>query len=286
MPSAAASALSPQLRDLADAIGDFRRSAAPENDAGLLQRIVDVLRDEPLKGFLEHTLPLISFDEWWGPRYAQRGGWAIAWPAERTERVALQVGCCLHLAGDGHDRLFQHTYDHYANGSRKISDAYRAFTDQFLQPLARDIEKLTEQRPLGAPVNEALRHRPTSSDVLLDGLLRDACEAFRDPAPAKRYEGLRALWDAFERAKTVHPTQDKKVGAEALLLAASSDDAVRELLRAEMKALTEVGNHFHIRHFETNRQPIADPAHIDYLFLRMLALMQVLLRPSSREKAG
>lgn len=286
MPSSAASALSPQLRDLADAIGDFRRSAAPENDAGLLQRIVDVLQDEPLKGFLEHTLPSMSFEEWWAPRYTQRSGWAIAWPAERTERVALQVGCCLHLAGDGHDRLFQHTYDHYANGSRKISDAYRAFTDQFLQPLARDIQRLAEQRPLARPVNEALRHRPTSSDALLDGLVGDACEAFRDPAPAKRYEGLRALWDAFERAKTVHPTQDKKVGAEALLLAASSDDAVRELLRTEMKALTDVGNQFHIRHFETNRQPIANPAHIDYLFLRMLALMQVLLRQSSQEKAG
>lgn len=41
----------------------------------------------------------------------------------------------------------------------------------------------------------------------------------------------------------------------------------------------DASNNFHIRHLETNRQPVTERAHVDYLFRRMLALLQVLLRP-------
>lgn len=206
------------------------------------------------------------------------GGSAIDWPSDRPLRVALQANFCVFLSSADPDHLPNFTFEYYGHGSPKISDQLRGFADELLAPLVRDIKRLAEQRPLSAPLAESVRNRPTSTDATLDGLLADACAAFTDSAPTKQRQGLEKLWDAFERAKTVHPGPDKKASADALLAAARADAAMRTVLGAEMKALSDIGNSFHIRHFETNRSPLTDPAHVDYLFHRMLALLQVLLR--------
>lgn len=270
------------MRDLTDAVGVFRRTASIDNAGGLLQRVVDVLQADPMKGFLANALPSVNFETWWleknGGRLMTSGRGAIDWPPDRQQRVALQVDFCIYLLADGKERLFKFAHRYFHGGTNNVSANLRNLATQLLDELVRDICRLAEQRPLSAPLSASLRNRPTSPDTILDGLLSDACDAFRDPSPAKQYEALKNLWDAFERAKTVDPSRDKKQGAEALVAATGSDDAMKAVLLAEMKTLSDIGNNFHIRHFETNRAPLSDPAQVDYLFHRMLALLQLLLK--------
>jgi hypothetical protein len=49
-----------------------------------------------------------------------------------------------------------------------------------------------------------------------------------------------------------------------------------DLIEAEMKKLTEIGNGFHIRHHETTRHPVPEEL-VDYLFVRMYALLRLLI---------
>jgi hypothetical protein len=96
-----------------------------------------------------------------------------------------------------------------------------------------------------------------------------------------RAEGLEKLWDAFERIKTILD-QAKRKAAEALVEAAT-DGATpmeTEMLPSEMKALTDIGNDFRIRHHETGASELTT-ASSDELFVRMYALL-VRLHPAVR----
>jgi hypothetical protein len=97
-----------------------------------------------------------------------------------------------------------------------------------------------------------------------------------------RKESLEKLWDAWERLKTVEPGKDKRASAGALINKASSEPAFRDRLDREARELTEIGNAFMIRHTETDKVPIAESKHIDYLFHRLFALIRLLVRTSGR----
>ena len=43
-----------------------------------------------------------------------------------------------------------------------------------------------------------------------------------------------------------------------------------------MKTLTDIGNSFHIRHHETTKHPVPEEL-VDYLFVRMYALLRLLV---------
>jgi hypothetical protein len=130
------------------------------------------------------------------------------------------------------------------------------------------------QRLVSAPMQQLLAlELPPTRDAEFDRLLEIAARKYLDPDPAVRAEGLEKLWDAFERVKTLLD-RDKKKGAEQLIAAATSGatDAEIDLLRAEMKALTDIGNRFRIRHHETQASELS-AASSDQLFARMYALI-------------
>src|SRR5580658_7191622 len=70
--------------------------------------------------------------------------------------------------------------------------------------------------------------------------------------------------------------------ATALLDKAATEPNFRDRLETEARELTEIGNRFMIRHTEMDKVPIADSAHVDYLFQRMFALIRLLLKASGR----
>ncbi len=76
---------------------------------------------------------------------------------------------------------------------------------------------------------------------------------------------------------------DKKAQADALLdKTASVGSRFRTLLGEEAKALTQIGNTFHIRHKETTQEILEEPEQIDYLFHRMFAFVRHVLKLTSR----
>jgi hypothetical protein len=121
-----------------------------------------------------------------------------------------------------------------------------------------------------------------TGDQILDELLESARNKFLNRSLDVRREALEKLWDSWERLKTVEPGRDKKASTKALLDKTSDEPAFRELIEGEARELTEVGNNFMIRHTETNKVPIVNSGHVDYLFGRMFSLILLALKSSGR----
>lgn len=122
----------------------------------------------------------------------------------------------------------------------------------------------------------ALAHFHTG-DAILDRMLEEGRIKFLNPNPSVRRDAVDRLWDCWERIKSLESPGNKRQSVESLLFKAANDPAFRSVLETEARALTEIGNSFHIRHSEVTQSVVADSAHIDYLFHRLYCLVQLLL---------
>ena len=122
-----------------------------------------------------------------------------------------------------------------------------------------------------------------SGDEGLDQMLERARQKFLDPDQGIRLEALKELWDAWERLKTLGSGRNKKEQTKSVLdeTAGSDSPKFRDELEREASALTAIGNTFQIRHSETTQEPLAQSAHVDYLFHRLFALIQMIIRRQS-----
>ena len=83
------------------------------------------------------------------------------------------------------------------------------------------------------------------------------------------------MWDAFERIKTYYDPNKKKSANR--LIDKISIDLDREIFAKEFEMLTNIGNNYRIRHHETDKKPINTANQINYLFFRMLSLIDLSL---------
>lgn len=124
-----------------------------------------------------------------------------------------------------------------------------------------------------------INHCHQGGDTELNLLIDQAIKNIIKPKPEDRQIALEKLWDAFERIKTYHLGLDKKTSASQLLqTAAGGSIEVYDLLTAEMKELTVIGNKFRIRHHETDKIKIDNVKHIDYLFYRAMSILSLLVK--------
>jgi len=121
-----------------------------------------------------------------------------------------------------------------------------------------------------------------TGDDVLDGLLERARTQFLNPNSAVRRQSLEALWDAWERIKSLELPADKRESTKRLLDKGSSEPNFRQVLEDEARILTAIGNGFMIRHTEVGKTPIADDEHVDVLFHRLFAMVRLLLKKSNR----
>ena len=119
-----------------------------------------------------------------------------------------------------------------------------------------------------------------TGDGEFDRLLETAQEKFLNPNPGTRREALEALWDAWERVKTMDGHSDKKAGVQAILDTAAgvTSPKFRQALDREAAELTGIGNSLRIRHSETSQEILATSEHVDYLFYRLYSLIQLVLK--------
>jgi hypothetical protein len=122
-----------------------------------------------------------------------------------------------------------------------------------------------------------------TGDVETDKMLEAARIGITSPDFENRKGGLEKLWRAFERVKTLEPGLNKKASADTLLFKVACGPQFRELLTTEANTLTKAGNNLGIRHSEINQELLRTPQQVDYLFFRMFAFLQLLLRASGRE---
>ncbi len=121
-----------------------------------------------------------------------------------------------------------------------------------------------------------------TGDGVLDEMLEVSRRKFLHRSPEVRREALEKLWDAWERLKTVEEGKDKKARATSLLDKAAAEPNFRARLEKEAFELSDIGNKFIIRHTETDKVPIENSAHVDYLFQRMFSIVQLLLKATGR----
>jgi hypothetical protein len=226
--------------------------------------------------------------------YAFRGQFPnIRWPFQALpcpsthDALDLVEFCYRHAARP--QRLDYHEYyGHYhllfdvEGGRAEFREEVNAVFSQ--NGLAFDLEENGQIVRL-API--VLRHALgvalfTTGDAELDRLLEEARSKFLSPDPRLRQEALERIWDAFERLKTIEPGADKKASVEALLRRAIAEPNLRENVNDDMTDLTWIGNRFMIRHTETDKIPVGESDHVDYLFHRMFAVIRLLLRATNR----
>jgi hypothetical protein len=185
--------------------------------------------------------------------------------------------------GYSHHGFFGH--DHLSFNKEEGRAKFEADINRFFERngLAYELKggEVTRIAPTGLHQALAMAVFKTG-DAELDKLLETAREKFLNKSLDIRKEGLEKLWDAWERLKTVEPGKDKKAKATAILDKGSKEPNFRARLETDAIELTEIGNKFMVRHTETDKTPITESAHVDYLFQRMFAMIRLLLKSSSR----
>lgn len=117
-----------------------------------------------------------------------------------------------------------------------------------------------------------------TGDRTLDNMLDECRIKFSDRNPLVRREALERLWDGWERLKSLADPSDKKKSIKIILDATSAEPSLRQRLESEAIELTSIGNSHLIRHSEVNQVPVIDVDQVDYLFHRLFAMIQLVLR--------
>lgn len=185
------------------------------------------------------------------------------------------------------ERQYHSYFGHYELGFKEDEgrQALRAEVNAILQR-GRTTYELRENGEIhrrGTPEVQAVIAglNPASGDDRLDELIVEARSLYTSRRASERAVGLERLWDAFERLKTVDlPGGDKRQSVQVLL--GNLDAGWRDTIEAEMRALTDIGNQYAIRHHETRTTPVPADGGADYLFARMGSLITLLLTASRR----
>ncbi|WP_099157560.1 AbiJ-NTD4 domain-containing protein [Virgibacillus ndiopensis] len=125
-----------------------------------------------------------------------------------------------------------------------------------------------------------------TKDDILNELLNSAIDNIRKPKEFERQIALEKIWDAFERIKTFYDDNPKKKKVSAQKLISNIAEGTPKfdvILESEFKALTDIGNEFQIRHFETSKIKINSMKQVDYLFYRMISLIDLCIDKVNNE---
>ena len=117
-----------------------------------------------------------------------------------------------------------------------------------------------------------------TGDRTLDNMLEECRTKFSDRNPLVRREALERLWDGWERLKSLGDPGDKKRSIKIILDATAAEPSLRARLEGEATELNSIGNSHLIRHSEVNQVPVIDVDQVDYLFHRLFAIIQLVLR--------
>ncbi|WP_425839872.1 hypothetical protein [Microbacterium sp. PA5] len=195
------------------------------------------------------------------------------------------VGRFVAFPMDGANHGF---YGHHALSFDRLAGA-KKYRDDVNEILARGGAAFEMQSNLTishlgpAELREALSTlNPDTGDAELDKLIEDGRHLVASRRSTERLAGIQSLWGALERLKTVEipGRNQKKVSAEALLAHIESVP-LREVVRADMIAVTDLGNTFRVRHHETHIAELPEDAY-DYFAGRVVTVLHILLDQSGR----
>lgn len=113
----------------------------------------------------------------------------------------------------------------------------------------------------------------------LQDLLNEAIGFYKSPYPNDNKIAVEKIWDALESLKTYFKNSNKKQADQKVSdILASNDEQVAKIFEKELSELGNIGNNYHIRHYNDKQVQIADSHHYDYLFNRCLSLISLALK--------
>ena len=81
----------------------------------------------------------------------------------------------------------------------------------------------------------------------------------------------------MKELKTYYNVDKNKKKSASKLINQVSIDLDRNIFDEEFRILTTIGNEYQIRHHEVDKKPITETNQINYLFFRMLSLIDLCL---------
>ncbi len=159
-----------------------------------------------------------------------------------------------------------------------FEELYNSAISEFQQFISDSIEEHEEidlAFLLNLNVNTDLLFNQESKtkDQELNDLISEAKKRFLNPKD--KQVALEKIWDAFERIKTYYG-KDKKNSTNKLInnIASNIDN---DVFKSEFISLTQIGNNYRIRHHEQGKKELNDAFQIDYLFFRVLTLIDLCI---------
>lgn len=138
------------------------------------------------------------------------------------------------------------------------------------------VERIVENSPLSEDI---LKNINTIKEDETKKLLKDAVALYKTPNPATRQDSVEKIWDALERLKTYYTQVSKKNSIDKIVNdMANGNQKYIDLFNDEFKSLTSIGNHYRIRHHETDKINITDNRYYDYFFNRCLSLIALAIQ--------
>lgn len=189
-----------------------------------------------------------------------------------TQQVLDLIEFCYRTVAKPIQNFHHKELDHYhlvfdeVTGKQQfLIDINRILSRNKLMYELTDAGHVVKKAP-GIPVQKLSTGQFRTGDPALDKMLEEAHRAFLDPDPSVHGKSLKLLWNCFERLQSL---PEKVTGDEAFL----------SLLDMEAQTLTKIGDTFHLRHSDTKRSTVTDPALIDYMFHRFYCMIRLLLSP-------
>lgn len=153
--------------------------------------------------------------------------------------------------------------------------------------LAFVMKKTGEVERVGSPVDRQRATRlPPSGDAKLDERLAHAVELYGSPKLDDRIRATRELWDCFERLKSSANPNNKRQSTKRLIRQLAGASALVDVVEADMRNLTDIGNQFGIRHAEVGQHALEDPSQLDYVFGRLFNLVWAVLRSMNTDTSA
>lgn len=165
----------------------------------------------------------------------------------------------------------EHKLDFDSEYQKAIKEFKEILNDSLQVDDGMDLSYLLD---LNVNVELLFDRKAKTNDKELDSLINEAKERFF--IPKDKQIALEKLWDAFERIKTYFGSNKKKSSTELVTIASKDFDF--NLIEDEFKLLTKIGNNYKIRHHETDKTEVSNSKHIDYLFFRMLSLIDLCIK--------
>lgn len=159
-------------------------------------------------------------------------------------------------------------FDEFQNNAIK---EFKRFIDESLK--ANDTIDLSTVLDLNVNIELLFDNKANTKDIELNLLIQEAKERFLNPND--KQIAIEKLWDAFERIKTYFDTNKKKSSEELInIIKGEFEDS---FFQEEFSKLTSIGNNYRIRHHEKDKKEIVENKNLNYLFFRMLSLIDLCL---------